>query len=121
MANPNIATAASVYGRTIGLAATTASTAIISAVTASHVYKVNSLIISNINGSAAADVTVTYYNATAATSYYVAYLVSVPAKSTLVVISKDSQIYMQESDTLSVTASANSYLHAIVSYEDIYA
>ena len=121
MANPNIATAASIYGRSQSLALTTGAQTLAGSVAGNHVYKVNSLIISNINGSSSADVTVTFYDSSAATTYYIAYTIAVPAKSTLVVLSKDTQLYLEESDYIQAYASANSYLHAVISYEDIYA
>ena len=121
MANPNISSSGSIYGRTIGGGLTTASAVVVPAVTTSHIYKVNSIIVSNVSGSSAADVTVTWYDASVGVTYYLAYIITVPAKSTLVVLSKDSQIYLEESDYISALASANSTLQIIVSFEDIYA
>lgn len=121
MANPNIATAANIYGRSQAAALSTSNTTLAGAVASNRVYKVNSLIVSNVNGTAAADVTVFWYDSSAATSYYLAYTIAVPADATLVVLSKDTQIYLEEGDYIQASASASSYLQATCSYEEIYA
>ena len=121
MANPNIGSATNFYGRTNGLALTTSAQNITGTVPTNRVYKVNSLIIANVNGTNAADVTVTWFDTASSTSYTLAFTITVPADATLVVISKDTQIYLEEGDSISVSASANSTLHATVSFEDIYA
>jgi hypothetical protein len=55
------------------------------------------------------------------TAFDLAFTITVPADATLVVISKDTQIYLEENDSIRVTASANSILEAVCSYEEIYA
>jgi len=121
MANPNIATAANIYGRSQGGLVGQSPTTITTTVPSNRVYKVNSFIVSNINGTAAADVTVLWYDSSIATSVYLAYTVSVPADATLVVLSKDTQIYLEEGDYIQAVSSAANYLHATCSYEEIYA
>jgi hypothetical protein len=55
------------------------------------------------------------YRSSASISYEIAHTVSVPADATLDVISKS--IYLEEGDELRLTASANSDLEAVCSYE----
>lgn len=118
MAAPNIWNLDTVTGKTAVLAVTTSATAIVTNSAASgKVLKINSLIVSNVDGTNAADVTVDVYRS--ATAYHLAKTVSVPADEVLVVISKDMTIYLEEGDTLRVTASANSDLQAVCSYEDM--
>jgi hypothetical protein len=50
-------------------------------------------------------------------AYDIAYLMTVPAGATLDIIS--NRIYLEEGDSLRLTASSNSYLDAVASYEDI--
>jgi hypothetical protein len=121
MANPNIATAANIYGRSQGAALSTGNSTLAGSVPSNRVYKVNSLIVSNVNGSTAADVTVFWYDSSAATNLYLAYTITVPADATLVVLSKDTQIYLEEGDYIQASCSANSVLQATCSYEEIYA
>ena len=97
--------------------AVTTSRAAIVDVAADKVAKVNSLIIANIDGTNAADITVevSVYNG----SNYVAIAktVSVAADSSLIVVGKDNGFYLDETDLLAVTASAASDLTYLVSYE----
>ena len=70
---------------------------------------------SNVDGTNAADVNVDIFRSS--TAYHIAKTVSVPADATLDIISKS--IYLEEGDTLRLTASANSDLEAVCSYEII--
>ena len=79
------------------------------------VLKVNALYVANVDGASAADISVALYRSGVA--YKIAHTVSVPADSTLDVISKS--IYLEEGDDLRLTASANSDLEAVCSYEEI--
>jgi hypothetical protein len=119
MANPNIVNVVNIYGKTAGLVVTTTNSAIVSNTTGSgKILKINSLIVANVNGTSSADVTVDVFKAQT-TSYRVAYTIAVPNDATLVVLSKDSSIYLEENDSLRIQASANSYLEAVCSYEEI--
>ena len=122
MANPNIVSVASIYGKTAYDAdvATSASSLVSNAASSGKILKINSLIIANIDGTNAADITVTLRNAAGGTTYStLAYTISVPADATLVVISKDSSIYLEEDRSLYVAASAAGDLSATCSYEEI--
>lgn len=116
MAAPNIVNVTTITGKTDVQAVTTTATAITTCAT-DKVYKINSLIVSNIDGTNSADITVDLYRS--ATAYHIASTVIVPADATLVVISKDMGIYLEESDALRLTASADGDLQAICSYEVI--
>ncbi|NBT76474.1 MAG: hypothetical protein EBT15_11025 [Betaproteobacteria bacterium] len=120
MAAPNIVNVATITGRALGAALTTSSADILTNSAASgKVFKVNSLRIANVNGTLSADVTVGFYDASAAATYRLAYTITVPAKSTLVVLSKDTFIYLEEGDKISAQASVNSYLEIVIGYEEI--
>lgn len=118
MANPNIVGVTTIYGKTAVQSVTTTATAIVTNTAGSGtVLKINSLAVSNIDGSVAADITVDLYRSS--TSYMIASTVTVPADSTMIVISKDNCIYLEEGDSLRCLASANGDLQAICSYEII--
>jgi hypothetical protein len=119
MAAPNILTATSVYGKTTGAALTLTQTTAVLACPANKALKVNSIIVSNVDGSTSVDVTVYFYDSSAVARRAIAYQVTVPAKSTLVVLSKDTPIYLEESDEIEAGASATSDAEIIVSYEEI--
>lgn len=116
MAAPNIVNVATITGKTAVQAVTTSATAIVTNSAASgKVFKINALYVSNVDGTNAADVNVDLYRSS--TAYHVAKTVSVPADATLDIISK--AIYLEEGDSLRLTASANSDLEAVCSYEEI--
>lgn len=122
MANPNIVSVASIYGKTVydtDIAASAASL-VSNAASSGKIYKINSLIISNIDGTNSADITITLRNAAGGTTYStLASTVAVPADATLIVVSKDTSIYLEEDMSLYVLASAAGDLSATCSYEEI--
>jgi hypothetical protein len=116
MAAPNIVNVTTILGKTAVLAVTTSATAIVTNSAASgKVFKVNALYVSNIDGTNAANVTVDIFRSS--TAYRITSTIAVPADATLDVISKS--IYLEEGDTLRLTASADSDLEAVCSYEEI--
>ena len=118
MAAPNIAGLATITGKTLVANATTTATDILTNSAASgKVYKVNSLYVSNVDGSNSADITASLYRNSI--EYKIASTVTVPADATLVVVSRDTQMYLEESDSIRITASANNALQTICSYEEI--
>lgn len=117
MANPNIATASSVYGRTELQQVTTTPTAIVSnAGSSNKVFKLNALIVTNISNNVA-NITVDIFRA--GTPAHIARLIPIPAQSSLVVIAKENPFYIVEGDALRLTASANSALDAVCSFEEV--
>lgn len=118
MAAPNIVNVTTIIGRTaIANVSTTATNMVTNAADSNKVFKVNTLVISNIDGTNTADITASIFRGSV--EYRIAPAVTVPTKSSLVVLSKDMQIYLEENDSLRITASANSRLQAVCSYEDI--
>jgi hypothetical protein len=97
--------------------AVTTSRAAIVDVAADKVAKINSLIIANIDGANAADITVEVSIDDGSSYVAIAKTISVPADATLVVVGKDNGFYLDETDILAVTASAASDLTYLVSYE----
>ena len=115
MTAPNIVAVATISGKTAVQAVGTSATAIVTNSSGSgKVQKVNALYVSNIN-TVAATVNVDVYRS--ATAYRLAYTISVPAGASLDLISKS--IYLEEGDSLRLTASASSYLESVCSYEEI--
>lgn len=118
MAAPNIINVSSIYAKTAVQAMTTAATSIVSnPLSSGKVIKVNSLIVGNVDGTNAATMNVDLFRG--GTAYRIAFTVNVPADTTIVVLAKDSAIYLEEGDSLRLTASANGDLEAICSYEEI--
>ena len=119
MAAPNLVNVTSIYGKTMGAALGTNTDATILTCASNKVLKINSIIVANVDGTSAADATIKVYDSSAAVSYRVALTVSVPPDSTLIVIGKDSPIYLEESDEIRGGASASGDLEIIISYEEL--
>lgn len=116
MTAPNLLNSATLTGKTaVANLTTSAGNLVVNGSSSGKLVKVTALYISNVNGTSAADVTVDFYRSS--TAYEIASTVSVPADSTLDLISKN--IYLEEGDTLRAYASANSYLKAVCSYEEV--
>jgi len=117
MANPNIAALTSVLGETYAAALTgTAAVAIATNASSSgQVIRVNSLLVANIDGTN--DAAISVYINTATTN--IAKSVDVPAKATLVVVSKETAVYLNEGQTLYAQASAADDLSVICSFDRI--
>ena len=82
-----------------------------------YVAKINSLWIANIDGTNSATVTVSVSADNGSNYYAIASTIAVPADATLVLIDKTNSIYLDETDLLRVTASANGDLTYTVSGE----
>jgi hypothetical protein len=120
MAAPNVVNVTSIYGKTVGAAlGTSTGDVLVNTAGSGKLLKLNSIIVANIDGTNAADVTVYFYDLSATTPFHIAKTVSVPAKSTLVVLGKDAPIYLEEGDKIMGLASAAGDLEIIVSYEEL--
>ena len=123
MANTNIVAVTDIRGRTVVADLTTTnSTLVVENVGASgKVFKINSLIVSNVDGSAAADITINLFSEDniGGTGTQIVSTVSVPADASLVVITKDTAIYLEEDRSIGATASAASDLKVVCSFEEI--
>ena len=120
MANPNIVNVSDIRGKTTGGTLSTSNANLLSNSAGSgKVFKINTIIIANVDGTNAADVTVSFDDASAAANHKLASTISVPADSTLVVISKDTALYLEEGDNIQGSASASNDLDYVISYEEI--
>lgn len=118
MANPNIVNVASILGKTAFLNVTTVATnVVVNAASSNKLLKINSFIVPNIDGANNANITVSVNRS--GTDYKVAHNVAVPAAATLVVLSKDTSVYLEEGDYIRATAGSNNHLQAVCSYEEI--
>ena len=116
MAAPNIVNVSTITAKTAVQAVGTSATAIVTNAAASDkVVKVNALYVSNVDGTNNAEINIDIYRSS--TAYHIGKTIVVPADATLDVISK--AIYLEEGDTLRLTANAASDLEAVCSYEEI--
>lgn len=123
MANPNIVNVTAIYGNTSTTSLTTTSaTSIVSNAAASgKIYKINSLVVANIDGTNAADITINVYpeDDIGGTGTAIASTISVPADATLIIIDKTTQIYLLEDKSIGAIAGTASDLVVTCSWEEI--
>jgi hypothetical protein len=120
MAAPNIVYVATITGKSKRLALTDSVLDILENPAASgKVFKVNSLYVANVDGTSAADVTVSFVDASPSLTTKLANTIPVPADASIVIISKDAAIYLEEGDKITGLGSASGDLEATVSYEEI--
>jgi hypothetical protein len=110
MANPNIATATTVLANNaqVSLTGTTATLLVSNAASSNKVFLIDSIIVANVDGANACDVTVTRFQSATntGTAFPIASTISVPADATLIVVGKDNPINLTENESIYVTASA---------------
>jgi hypothetical protein len=123
MAAPNIVNVSSIIGKTatVNLTSTSATAVVSNAASSGKVFKVNSLIVSNVDGTSAAEITIGLYSEDdiGGTATQICSTVSVPADASLVVIDKTTAIYLEEDRSIGATASAANDLKVVCSYEEI--
>jgi hypothetical protein len=127
MANPNIVSVTSIKGESVGFNLSATTTTTLMTVASDKVVKINRITVANVDGTNAADVTVSITksnftpdgisNFDTSGTFFIAKTISVPADSTLVLL--DTPIYLMEGDVLKGGAGAASDLDLFVSYESI--
>lgn len=116
MAAPNIVNVTTITGKTAVQAVGTSATAIVSnSASSGKVCKINALYISNVDGTNNTSVNVDIYRSS--TAYHIAKTVTVPADASIDVLSK--AIYLEEGDSLRLTAGVSGDIEAVCSYEEI--
>lgn len=123
MVAPNVVNVATITGKTavVDLSTTNATLVVENPASSGKVFKINSLYVANVDGSASAEITVSLYSEDniGGTATEICKTVTVPADATLIVIDKNSSIYLEEDKSIGATASAASDLKIVCSYEEI--
>ncbi|WJZ48129.1 putative lectin [Phage DSL-LC04] len=123
MANPNIVNVTTIYGNSSSTAlSTTSATSIVSNAAASgKVFKINSIVVANVDGTSAADITINVYSQAAlgGTAYAIASTISVPADASLIVTDKTTSFYLLEDQSIGAIAGAANDLVVTASWEEI--
>lgn len=118
MTAPNIKQPSSVIGKTAVHRCTTLLTSVLQNNSNSNkVYKVNAIRASNIDTSLNIDVDVTYFRSSSHS--YIASSITIPVKSTLVVLSKEEYIWLEEGDAIYAKASTAAKIDLTIHYEEI--
>ena len=126
MANPNIVNVTTILGNTsTNLISSTAdpfATALVNnAASSGKVYKINSIVVANVDGTTAADITIKIFSQDdlGGTGTQIASTISVPADATLIVTDKTTSFYLLEDRSIGATASAANDLVVTCSWEEI--
>jgi hypothetical protein len=123
MANPNLASATSVLvgNALIRLTSTSATQVVSNAASSGKAYLIDSLIVSNLDGTNAADITLDLFASATntGTATKIAHTITVPADATLIVISKENPISLMEDQSIYATASAADDLHVVASWKEL--
>ena len=123
MAAPNIVNVSSILGKTavVALSSTSQTTLVSNAASSDDVFKINMIQVANVDGTNACDITIDVHSAASGggTAYSLVSTVPVPADASLVVLDKNTAIYLEENTSITATAGTASDLEVIVSYEQI--
>ena len=117
MANVNLKSLTTVLGENASIADIPTSASGILTCSSNQVLKINSLYVSNIDGTNTASVTTDVYNGSAVLSYLTKGL-NVGAGGTVNIV-VETPIYLTEGQSIRLTASASGDLSGFVSYERI--
>lgn len=123
MAAPNMANVSTITGKTIYLtpANTTENVILANAAASGKVYKINSIVATNIDGSTAYAATVGINSAAAGsgTTYKITSTITVPANAVIIVTDKSTGFYLEEDKSIVVQSSTSSKITYVVGYEEI--
>ena len=126
MANPNIVNVTTILGNTsttlISSTANPFATALVNnAASSGKVYKINSIVAANVDGSSACDITIKIFSedALGGTGTAIASTISVPADATLIITDKTTTFYLLEDKSIGATASAANDIVVTISWEEI--
>lgn len=130
MAAPNLLALTTGLGKTTYYtpSGTTAVVLLTNASGSGKVLKINQIVAANVNGTSAADCTVSVYTNGAVaqgsapsggTAYPIASTIAVPADASLIISDKTTQLYLEEGTSISVTSGTANAITFTVSYEEL--
>jgi hypothetical protein len=119
MANPNVFVATSMQGKTAYSNVTTAFANVVqNASSSGKSLRVVNLSLAGVDTVVSPNVTVGVVRG-GITNYIVANI-TIPVKSTVIILGKENLLFLEEGDDLRIQASGNSQCWATVSYEEIF-
>ena len=117
MAAPNIVNVSTITGKSVtGALGTSTATLLQNSESSNKFFKNNTILVSNVDGTNSATAAISLYDGT---DRYIAKGITVPAGATVVLIDKNSSLYLEEDKIIRGDASAASDLEFIISYEEI--
>jgi hypothetical protein len=123
MANPNIVNVTDIKGEnSLTLLNSTSAISIVNNAAASNkVYKINSLVVANANTTTNYTVSVRIYSAASlgGSAFPIVSTLSIPANSSVIVVDKNSGVYLKENQSIGAQASTSNQLTVTASWEEI--
>lgn len=122
MANPDIIDVTTIQGNNYaGTLGGTEVNIINNAAASSKVYKVNSIIAANVDGTSAADITLKLYSQDdlGGSGTPIASTISVPADASLILIDKSTSFYLKEDQSIGALAGTSGDIAIVASWEEI--
>jgi hypothetical protein len=123
MAAPNVVNVATITAKTAynTPANTSATVLLANAASSGKVFKINSIVAANVDGTNAVAATVAINTAAdgSGTGYAIASTVDVPADASLLVVDKNNSFYLEENKSIVVTSGSADDITFTVSYEEI--
>ena len=118
MAAPNIVNVATITGKSvIGALGTSTASLLQNSASSNKVFKINTILVSNVDGTNSATAAISLYDGS--NDRYIAKGITVPAGATVVLIDKNSSLYLEENRHIRGDASAAGDLEYIISYEEL--
>jgi len=120
MSAPNLVNVSTITAKSVQAALTTTLTTevLANAGSSGKVFKVNNIIVANIDGSSAVNISV-FITKSGGSPVAIASTISCPADATLIVVDKNSALYLEEGDNIEAGASANSDATVTINYEEL--
>lgn len=123
MANPNIVDVTTILGNVslTNLTTTNATEIVSNGASSNKIYKINSVIVSNVDGANTYPITVSVYDqaAIAGNAFQISSTVSIPANSSIIILDKGTSIYLKENQSIGATANTANKLKVVASWEEI--
>jgi len=122
MAAPNLNAPTTITGKTtyLTLANTDETDLLVNAASSGKALRVTMVTLANIDGTNNVDATVKIYTAASGgTGHALASTIVIPADATVVLLGRDSSVWLEEDRRLTVTASAGGDLAVVCSYEEV--
>ena len=118
MAAPNIVNVATITGKSVtGALGTSTASLLQNSASSNKVFKINTILISNVDGTNSATADISIYDGS--NDRYISKGITVPAGATVVLIDKNSSLYLEENKHIRGNASAAGDLEYIISYEEL--
>lgn len=121
MVAPNLAAPTTITGKTtyLTLANTSETTLLSNASSSNLALRVTAVTATNTTATAASITLTIYTAASGGTGHFMAGSISVPGNSSIVLVARDSSVWLEENRRLTVTAGTANAIAVVCSYEEV--